>query len=110
MTLPHAIEFKPDGTRMFITTNEAIGSFDLGVWQFKLTTPWDSTSLVCEKIYEIDIDDASSISISYIFSQTKDVESQGVVNLNCQTPRSNEPIASLVVINILVPSGLNSMA
>ena len=56
MTLPHAIEFKPDGTRMFITTNEAIGSFDLGVWQFKLTTPWDSTSLVCEKIYEIDID------------------------------------------------------
>ena len=58
MTLPHAIEFKPDGTRMFITTNEAIGSFDLGVWQFKLTTPWDSTSLVCEKIYEIDIDDA----------------------------------------------------
>ena len=58
MTLPHAIEFKPDGTKMFITTNEAIGSFDLGVWQFKLTTPWDSTSLVCEKIYEIDIDDA----------------------------------------------------
>jgi len=42
---------------MFITTNEGIGSFDLGVWQFKLTTPWDSTSLVCEKIYEIDIDD-----------------------------------------------------
>ena len=58
MTLPHAIEFKPDGTKMFITTNEAIGSFDLGVWQFQLTTPWDSTSLVCEKIYEIDIDDA----------------------------------------------------
>ena len=58
MTLPHAIEFKPDGTRMFITTNEAIGSFDLGVWQFRLTTPWDTTSLICEKIYEIDIDDA----------------------------------------------------
>ena len=58
MNYPHAIEFNPDGTRMFITTNEGIGSFDLGVWQFKLTTPWDSTSLVCEKIYEIDIDDA----------------------------------------------------
>lgn len=57
MNYPHAIEFNPDGTRMFITTNEGIGSFDLGVWQFKLTTPWDSTSLVCEKIYEIDIDD-----------------------------------------------------
>ena len=55
MTYPHAIEFNPDGTRMFITTNEGIGSFDLGVWQFKLTTPWDSTSLVCEKIYEIDL-------------------------------------------------------
>ena len=60
MTLPHAIEFKPDGTRMFITTNQGIGSFDLGVWQFKLTTPWDSTTLVCEKIYEIDIDDAGN--------------------------------------------------
>ena len=58
MNYPHAIEFNPDGTRMFITTNEGIGSFDFGVWQFKLTTPWDSTSLVCEKIYEIDIDDA----------------------------------------------------
>ena len=57
MNYPHAIEFNPDGTRMFITTNEGIGSFDLGVWQFKLTTPWDSTSLVCEKIYEVDIDD-----------------------------------------------------
>ena len=57
MNYPHAIEFNPDGTRMFITTNEGIGSFDFGVWQFKLTTPWDSTSLVCEKIYEIDIDD-----------------------------------------------------
>ncbi len=58
MTLPHAIEFNTDGSRMFITTNEAIGSFDLGVWQFRLSTPWDSTTLVCEKIYEIDIDDA----------------------------------------------------
>ena len=53
MNYPHSIEFNPDGTRMFITTNEGIGSFSFGVWQFKLTTPYDSTSLVCEKIYEI---------------------------------------------------------
>ena len=55
MNYPHSIEFNPDGTRMFITTNEGIGSFSFGVWQFKLTTPYDSTSLVCEKIYEIAI-------------------------------------------------------
>ena len=28
------------------------------IWQFKLTTPWDSTTLVCEKIYEVDITDS----------------------------------------------------
>ena len=55
MNYPHSIEFNPDGTRMFVTTNEGIGSFSFGVWQFKLTTPWDSTTLVCEKIYEIAI-------------------------------------------------------
>ena len=55
MDNPHAIEFKPDGTKMFII--QSYGSFDLGaIEQFKLTTPWDtSTTLVCEKIYEIDI-------------------------------------------------------
>ena len=55
MNYPHSIEFNPDGTRMFVTTNEGIGSFSFGVWQFKLTTPWDTTTLVCEKIYEIAI-------------------------------------------------------
>jgi len=55
MELPHAIEFKPDGTRMFVTTNKDFGSGKPGVavFQFKLTTPWDSTTLVCEKIYEV---------------------------------------------------------
>ncbi len=55
MNYPHSIEFNPDGTRMFVTTNEGIGSLSFGVWQFKLTTPWDSTTLVCEKIYEVAI-------------------------------------------------------
>ncbi len=61
MNFPHSIEFNSDGTRMFITTNEGIGSFDFGVWQFKLTTPYDSTSLVCEKIFEIAIGDENQI-------------------------------------------------
>ncbi len=61
MNYPHSIEFNPEGTRMFITTNEGIGSFSFGVWQFKLTTPWDSTSLVCEKIYEIAISDENQL-------------------------------------------------
>ena len=57
MELPHAVEFKPDGTRMFITTNKDFsGNPGVGVYQFKLTTPWDSTTLVCEKIYEADVD------------------------------------------------------
>ena len=57
MELPHAVEFKPDGTRMFITTNKDFsGSPGVAVYQFKLTTPWDSTTLVCEKIYEVDVD------------------------------------------------------
>ena len=56
MELPHAIEFKPDGTRMFITSNQNFsGNPDVAVYQFKLTTPWDSTTLVCEKIYEVDV-------------------------------------------------------
>ena len=58
MELPHAIEFKPDGTRMFVTTNKDFGEGEIGVavFQFQLTTPWDSTTLVCEKIYEVDVD------------------------------------------------------
>ena len=61
MNYPHSIEFNPDGTRMFVTTNEGIGSFSFGVWQFKLTTPWDTTTLVCEKIYEIAIGDENQL-------------------------------------------------
>ncbi|WP_415271540.1 autotransporter outer membrane beta-barrel domain-containing protein [Candidatus Pelagibacter sp. Uisw_121] len=57
MQLPHAIEFKPDGTRMFITTNKDHGTGNPGVavYQFKLTTAWDTSTLDCEKIFEVDI-------------------------------------------------------
>ncbi len=53
MKLPHAIEFKPDGTKMFVATNKDF-SGNPGVaifFQFKLNTAWDSSTLVCEKIY-----------------------------------------------------------
>ena len=56
MQLPHAIEFKPDGTRMFITTNkDHSGNPGVAVYQFKLTTAWDTSTLDCEKIFEVDI-------------------------------------------------------
>ena len=56
MQLPHAIEFKPDGTRMFITTNKDHNENPgVAVYQFKLTTAWDTSTLDCEKIFEVDI-------------------------------------------------------
>ena len=56
MQLPHAIEFKPDGTRMFITTNkDHSGGPGVAVYQFKLTTAWDTSTLDCEETYEINI-------------------------------------------------------
>ncbi len=59
MELPHAIEFKPDGTRVFVTTNKDFsGNPGVAVFQFRLSTPWDSTTLVCEKIYEVDVTDS----------------------------------------------------
>ena len=57
MQLPHAIEFKPDGTRMFVTTNKDHLKSGVAVYQFKLTTAWDTSTLDCEKIFEVDITD-----------------------------------------------------
>ena len=34
---PHAIEFKPDGTKMFVTAGDAVAA----VYQYNLTTAWD---------------------------------------------------------------------
>jgi outer membrane autotransporter protein len=54
MKLPHAIEFKPDGTKMFVATNKDFsGNPGVAIFQFKLNTAWDSSTLVCEKIYEV---------------------------------------------------------
>ena len=44
---PHAIEFKPDGTKMFVTAGDAVAS----VYQYNLTTPWDSSSAEFEAIH-----------------------------------------------------------
>ena len=51
MKLPHAIEFKPDGTKIFVTTNKNPTS----VYQYKLTTPWDTSTLEHETRYQVDI-------------------------------------------------------
>ncbi len=34
---PHAIEFKPDGTKMFVTSGDAFAR----IYQYNLTTAWD---------------------------------------------------------------------
>ena len=47
MDNPHAIEFKPDGTKMFVTAGDAVAS----VYQYNLTTPWDSSSAEFEAIH-----------------------------------------------------------
>ena len=56
MKLPHAIEFKPDGTRIFVTTNKDPTS----VYQFKLTTPWDTTTLEFELRFTVDLTGAGN--------------------------------------------------
>ncbi|MDA9597625.1 autotransporter outer membrane beta-barrel domain-containing protein [Candidatus Pelagibacter sp.] len=54
---PHAIEFKPDGTKMFLTSNNSQTS----VYQYKLTTPWDSSTVVFEKRFQIGNSTESSL-------------------------------------------------
>ena len=51
MRLPHAIEFKSDGTKIFVTTNKDPTS----VYQYKLTTPWDTSTLEYEIRYKVDV-------------------------------------------------------
>ncbi len=40
---PHAIEFKPDGTEMYIIRSD--GSTRVSIEQFRLSSPWDTTSI-----------------------------------------------------------------
>ena len=49
MKLPHAIEFKPDGTKIFVTTNKDPTS----VYQYKLTTPWDTNVDVSQGVVKL---------------------------------------------------------
>ena len=56
MDKPHAIEFKPDGTVMYVIRSE---SGFVGVEQFNLTTAWDTSTLVHDtrKVITSDCDD-----------------------------------------------------
>ena len=46
--LPHAIEFKPDGTRMFVVKNT--GTL---VFQYDLSTPWDVSTISFDTKYDV---------------------------------------------------------
>ena len=46
--LPHAIEFKPDGTRMFVIKNT--GTL---VFQYDLSTPWDVSTISFDTKYDV---------------------------------------------------------
>ncbi|MDA7713075.1 autotransporter outer membrane beta-barrel domain-containing protein [Candidatus Pelagibacter sp.] len=54
---PHAIEFKPDGTKMFLASNNAQTS----IYQYNLTTPWDTSTVVWENRFQIGNDTESSL-------------------------------------------------
>ena len=54
---PHAIEFKPDGTKMFLASNNAQTS----IYQYNLTTPWDTSTVVWEERFQIGNDTESSL-------------------------------------------------
>ncbi len=46
--LPHAIEFKPDGTRLFLIANTGTK-----VYQFDLSTPWDTSTITFSAKYNV---------------------------------------------------------
>ena len=46
---PHAIEFKPDGTKMFVVSGDSFTD----IYQYKLTTAWDSSSAEFETIHDV---------------------------------------------------------
>ena len=57
VAFPHAIEFKPDGTKMFLASNNSQTS----IYQYNLTTPWDSSTVVFEKRFQIGNSTESSL-------------------------------------------------
>ena len=42
MDNPHAIEFKPDGTKMYVIRSDGTAGNTVAIEQFSLSTPWDS--------------------------------------------------------------------
>ena len=49
---PHAIEFKPDGTKMFIVSGDQFSD----IYQYRLTTAWDSSTAEFETIHAVSRD------------------------------------------------------
>ena len=45
MDNPHAIEFKPDGTKMFVIRSDGTENNTVAIEQFNLSTPWDTTTI-----------------------------------------------------------------
>ena len=49
---PHAIEFKPDGTKMFVVSGDQFSD----IYQYRLTTAWDSSTAEFETIHAVSRD------------------------------------------------------
>ena len=45
MDNPHAIEFKPDGTRMYVIRSDATDGNTVAIEQFSLSTAWDTSTI-----------------------------------------------------------------
>ncbi len=45
MNNPHAITFKPDGTRMYVIRSDGTAGNTVALEQFSLSTPWDSSTI-----------------------------------------------------------------
>ena len=67
---PHAIEFKPDGTKMFVTAGDAVAS----VYQYNLTTPWDIK--ISNALYSALMTDTGSFRYNNTTSECHDMASE----------------------------------
>jgi len=52
LKFPHAIEFKPDGTKMFVVSGDRYSD----IYQYRLTTAWDSSTAEFETIHAVSRD------------------------------------------------------
>ena len=51
MDNPHAIEFKPDGTKMYVIRSDGTAGNTVAIEQFSLSTPWDSSTISLSLIH-----------------------------------------------------------